>query len=421
MPAGRPSSTPNSWSRACRPTGMASANLCLSRRLSAAMCCTRCRAASAPSRGRRRPRGSARRWPPWWREAKELGRSAGRRADQPAPHATSASSTPFVTPSIWPAWPASVSCVDFYSAWYERDLDRAGAREHRPRRPGADRRLQAGHLRHPEPLRHRRRRHPGGAAAGDGAGRRLRGPLRPRDPRADGSRRRATGRRSSAASSGPPRCSSASGRESGTDDVPTGVRLVELCPDRLGDDRAPDVGEYAGRLDAMPDRGRTDDGSLPEARRRQLDRALPAARHRAGLLRGLASRRSSTSWSGRRSSSGRGSRSGGSSRSPAPGSYFTKEIAVAEHLDHRRPRRGGRAGLSQHLPPPGQQAGLERLPRGGDERHRPAVRLQVPRLALRARRRLHVRRSRRASSSTSTRRTTGWCRCTATCSPGSSS
>ena len=47
---------------------------------------------------------------------------------------------------------------------------------------------------------------------------------------------------------------------------------------------------------------------------------------------------------------------------PRTGSYFTKEIAAAGHLDHRRPRRRGRAGLPQHLPPPRQQARLERLP-----------------------------------------------------------
>ena len=41
------------------------------------------------------------------------------------------------------------------------------------------------------------------------------------------------------------------------------------------------------------------------------------------------SRRSSTSWSGRRSSGGRGSKSGASSSCPRTGSFFTKEIAAA--------------------------------------------------------------------------------------------
>ena len=39
----------------------------------------------------------------------------------------------------------------------------ARPREHRPRRAGADQRLQARHLRHAQPMRHRRWRHPGGA------------------------------------------------------------------------------------------------------------------------------------------------------------------------------------------------------------------------------------------------------------------
>ena len=52
--------------------------------------------------------------------------------------------------------------------------------------------------------------------------------------------------------------------------------------------------------------------------------------------------------------------------------------------------RGTEAGdprLPQHLPAPWEQAGVERLPRRGDERDLPAVHLQVPRLAVRPRRR----------------------------------
>ena len=56
-----------------------------------------------------------------------------------------------------------------------------------------------------------------------------------------------------------------------------------------------------------------------------------------------------------------------------------------------RGTRGRGAGLPQRLPPPRQQAGLERLPPRGDERRRPPVRVQVPRLALRPRRLLLLR------------------------------
>ena len=49
---------------------------------------------------------------------------------------------------------------------------------------------------------------------------------------------------------------------------------------------------------------------------------------------------------------------------PRTGSYFTKEIAAAAHLGHRRAGQGRRdPRLPQHLPAPGQQARLERLPR----------------------------------------------------------
>ena len=58
------------------------------------------------------------------------------------------------------------------------------------------------------------------------------------------------------------------------------------------------------------------------------------------------------------------------------------------HVGGRRAGHGRRGPrLPQHLPPPRQQAGVERLPARGDERHLPAVHLQVPRLALRPRRR----------------------------------
>ena len=74
---------------------------------------------------------------------------------------------------------------------------------------------------------------------------------------------------------------------------------------------------------------------------------------------------------------------------PRTGNFFTKEIAAAQTSiiivrgDGRRDPR-----VPQHLPAPRQPPGLERLTPGGGERDHPAVQLQVPRLALRARRRL---------------------------------
>ena len=77
---------------------------------------------------------------------------------------------------------------------------------------------------------------------------------------------------------------------------------------------------------------------------------------------------------------------------PRNGSWFTKDLVAARTsllVDAGHGRRGPR--LPQRLPPPRQQAGVDRLaPRGG-LRRRPPVRVQVPRLALRPRRRLHLR------------------------------
>ena len=71
---------------------------------------------------------------------------------------------------------------------------------------------------------------------------------------------------------------------------------------------------------------------------------------------------------------------------PRAGSYFTKELDAARTSVDRRARQGRRGPrLPQHLPPPRQQARVERLPARGDERHVPAVHVQVPRLALRPR------------------------------------
>ena len=163
------------------------------------------------------------------------------------------------------------------------------------------------------------------------------------------------------------------------------------------------------------------DGSLPQARRGQLDRALPAARDRPVSYEDCVSpefyedERDAVfqrAWLN----------VGRVEDLPRNGSYFTKEIEVANTsiIVVRDLRRRG-ARVPQHLPPPRQQAGVERLPGEETSGIVPRVHLQVPRVALRARRRVHLRATGGASSSTSTRPTTGSCRCTATCGPGSSS
>ena len=77
---------------------------------------------------------------------------------------------------------------------------------------------------------------------------------------------------------------------------------------------------------------------------------------------------------------------------PRSGSYFTKtlpglraSLIVARAMDGARPR------LPQRLPPPRQQARLGRYAPRRHARQRSPVRLQVPRLALRPRRGLHLR------------------------------
>ena len=66
-----------------------------------------------------------------------------------------------------------------------------------------------------------------------------------------------------------------------------------------------------------------------QARRGQLDRALPPARHRPGVLRGLDLARPTTSSSATPSSARPGSTSAAWSSSPRTGSYFTRELDAA--------------------------------------------------------------------------------------------
>ena len=77
---------------------------------------------------------------------------------------------------------------------------------------------------------------------------------------------------------------------------------------------------------------------------------------------------------------------------PRNGSYFTREIQVANTSIVVVRNSGGRGeGVPQCLPPPRQQARVERFPSRGDQRRVPPVHLQVPRVALRPGWRVHVR------------------------------
>ena len=77
---------------------------------------------------------------------------------------------------------------------------------------------------------------------------------------------------------------------------------------------------------------------------------------------------------------------------PRTGSYFTKELQCAgTSVIIVRDKEGGVRGFHNICRHRGQQARLERLPPGGDQRNLPPVHLQVPRLALRPRRRTELR------------------------------
>ena len=107
---------------------------------------------------------------------------------------------------------------------------------------------------------------------------------------------------------------------------------------------------------------------------------------------------------------------------PRKGSYFTKELAVANtSVIVVRGMDGEVARVPQHLPAPRQQARVDRLPARGDERQRAASSSASTTAGSTTSTAPARSCSRRASSSTSTRPTTGSCPCTATCGPGSSS
>ena len=77
---------------------------------------------------------------------------------------------------------------------------------------------------------------------------------------------------------------------------------------------------------------------------------------------------------------------------PRSGSYFTKELAVAKtSVVVVRDKDGEVRAFHNICRHRGNKLVWTGLPAAGDERQLPPVRLQVPRVALRARRRLHVR------------------------------
>ena len=93
---------------------------------------------------------------------------------------------------------------------------------------------------------------------------------------------------------------------------------VELDDDLAGNDHSRFTRSMISS-DVVGPTGGTPHGALRQARRGQLDRALPPARARGRSPTRTRSRRSTTSSSARRSSPGRGSTSAGSSSCPGPG------------------------------------------------------------------------------------------------------
>ena len=160
--------------------------------------------------------------------------------------------------------------------------------------------------------------------------------------------------------------------------------------------------------------------TLAQATRRQLDGAL-RPRDRADELRGL-------HFSGVLRARARGGLQAGlAERGPGRAAAAHRELlhqGARGRQDLRRP--GAREGrrdpcLLQHVPAPREQAGLERLPERGDERHHAAnsCASTTPGATTSTARARSSSRSR--SSSTWTRRTTASSRCTATSGRGSSS
>ena len=107
---------------------------------------------------------------------------------------------------------------------------------------------------------------------------------------------------------------------------------------------------------------------------------------------------------------------------PRKGSYFTKELAVANtSVVIVRDLEGEVRAFYNICRHRGNKLVWTDFPKEESNGNARAVHMQVPRLEVRPRRRVHVRAAGEASSSTSTRPTTASCRCTATCGRGSSS
>ena len=132
-------------------------------------------------------------------------------------------------------------------------------------------------------------------------------------------------------------------------------------------------------------------GSCRQAGRGQLDGALSRARNRADVVRGLDLARVLRARA-RGDLQARVAERRAGRAAPAQRQLLHQGARRREHVGRRRARHGRRGPrVPQHLPPPRQQAGVDRLPARGDERELPPVRVQVPRLEVRARRRVLVR------------------------------
>ena len=166
---------------------------------------------------------------------------------------------------------------------------------------------------------------------------------------------------------------------------------------------------------------RSSNATHREAGRGQLDRALSGARHRADVLRGLDLPRVLRARArGDLQAHVAERRPGGAA--PAQGELLHQGARGRQHVGRDRAGHGRRGtGVPQHLPAPRQQARVDRLPPRGVERQLPPVRVQVPRLEVRPRRRVLVRAAGGRVLRLRQGPTTASSRCTATCGPGSSS
>ena len=149
-----------------------------------------------------------------------------------------------------------------------------------------------------------------------------------------------------------------------------------------------------------------------QAIRGLLDRALPPARHRARVLRGLDLARALRARAARRSSSGRGSTSVGSSSSRSTGSYFTKELDAARtSIIVVRGRDGEVRAFHNICRHRGNKLVWQDYPGEETQRHRAGSSRASTTAGATASTAPARSCSRRASSSTSTRPTTASCRC----------